>query len=309
MLSSFSVRKPFTVLVAVIMIIVLGVVSFTGMTTDLLPAMELPYVIVSTSYPGASPEKVEQTVTRPLEAALGTAGGLKNISSVSNENYSMIMLEYEQSTNMDSAMIELSGSIDMVSAQLADGVGAPMMLRISADMMPVVVASVDREGMNIDEISDFASDTVIPAFERIDGVASVTTSGLLEKQLEIKIDEEAVAALNQQVRAELEQTFNENRAELEEAVSELEQGQATLDAEAPEQKQQLAQASSQVNNAIANLNALLAEESILEAQKAALNRKKQGLHNCLILILCLLRFSPMALPSCHLKCTRRRCSN
>jgi HAE1 family hydrophobic/amphiphilic exporter-1 len=277
MLSSFSVRKPFTVLVAVIMIIVLGVVSFTGMTTDLLPAMELPYVIVSTSYPGASPEKVEQTVTRPLEAALGTAGGLKNVSSVSNENYSMIMLEYEQSTNMDSAMIELSGSIDMVSSQLADGVGAPMMLRISADMMPVVVASVDREGMNIDEISDFASDTVIPAFERIDGVASVTASGLLEKQLEIKIDEEAVAALNQQVRAELEQTFDENRAELEEAVSELEQGQATLDAEAPEQKQQLAQASSQVNNAIANLNALLAEESMLDAQKAAFEQEKAGL--------------------------------
>ena len=96
MLPQFSVRKPYTVLVAVVLVLVLGVISFTGMTTDLLPAMELPYVVVMTTYPGASPEKIETTVTKPLEAVLGTTGGIKNVSSVSSENASLVILEFEQ---------------------------------------------------------------------------------------------------------------------------------------------------------------------------------------------------------------------
>ena len=99
MLSRYSVKKPYTVLVAVVLVLVLGVVSFLGMTTDLLPSLELPYIIVVTTYPGASPEKVEASVTRPLESVLGTTSGVKNISSVSSENSSMIILEFEQGTN------------------------------------------------------------------------------------------------------------------------------------------------------------------------------------------------------------------
>ena len=173
MLAQYSVRKPYTIVVAVIMIIVLGIISYNNMTTDLLPVMELPYVVVVTTYPGASPEKVEQTVTRPLEAVLGTSSSLKNISSVSSENSSLIILEYIQDTNMDSAMIELSGSIDTVSAMFDDEVGTPILLQISPDMLPIVVASVDMEGMDIDELSEFTENTIVPAFERLDRVAKV----------------------------------------------------------------------------------------------------------------------------------------
>ncbi len=277
MLPKFSVKKPYTVFVAVILIIVLGVVSFTGMTTDLFPSMELPYVIVITTYPGASPEKVEQAVTRPMEAVLGTASGLENISSVSSENSSMIILEYVQDTNMDSAMIDLSGKIDIVSAQFADGVGQPLLLKISPDMIPIVVASVDREGMNIDELSGFTADTVIPAFERLDGVASVSTGGLVEKQLEITLDEDRLDEVSAQVRAEIEKKLDETRAELEEAQAELMSGRATLEEESTDQKAQLSQASAQLGNAIANLNALLSEEALLNAQKAAFEQEKAGL--------------------------------
>ena len=142
-MAKYSVKRPYTVFVAVILIIVLGVISFTNMTTDLLPNMEFPYIMVITTYPGASPEKVEAAVTKPLEAVLGTTGGLKNISSSSQENASMITLEFEQTTNMDSAMIEVSNNIDLVAGQLDDAVGVPMFLEISADMLPVMVASVD----------------------------------------------------------------------------------------------------------------------------------------------------------------------
>src|SRR5690606_35900410 len=164
---------------------------------------------------GASPEKVEQMVTRPLEAVLGTSSGLKNISSISSENSSMIVLEYVQDTNMDSVMIELSSSIDTVSAQFEEGVGTPILLKISPDMIPIVVASIDYEGMDIDELSSFTTDTIVPAFERIEGVASVSASGLIEKQLEIVLDKERIEDLNSQVKAEVEKKLDENRQKLE----------------------------------------------------------------------------------------------
>ena len=106
MFSKFSVKKPYTVLVCVVLVIVLGVVSFTKMTTDLLPDMSLPYVVVVTTDMGASPEEVEQDVTAPIEAAMATTSNIKNVSSTSNDSYSMVVLEYEQNTNMDSITVE-----------------------------------------------------------------------------------------------------------------------------------------------------------------------------------------------------------
>ena len=103
----FSVKKPFTVVVGVIMLFVLGIVSFTRMTTDLLPAMSLPYIVVVTTYPGASPERVESSVTEVLESSLGTINGVENVSSTSSENYSMVVLEFEEDTNMDLSLIHI----------------------------------------------------------------------------------------------------------------------------------------------------------------------------------------------------------
>ena len=102
----YSVKKPFTVLVAVILVVVLGFVSLTGMQTDLLPSMNLPYLLVITTYPGASPEQVESDVTQPLENSLSTLNGVKNVNSQSNENYSLVILEYQDDTDMDSAMVK-----------------------------------------------------------------------------------------------------------------------------------------------------------------------------------------------------------
>ena len=104
----FSVKKPFTVLVAVILVVVLGFVSLAGMQTDLVPNMNLPYLLVVTTYPGASPEQVESDVTQPLENSLSTLNGVKNVTSQSNENYSLVILEYQDDTDMDSAMVKAS---------------------------------------------------------------------------------------------------------------------------------------------------------------------------------------------------------
>lgn len=277
MLSQFSVKRPYTVLVAVVLVGVLGIISITGLSTDLLPNLELPYIIVITSYPGASPEQVEQSVTRPLESALGTTGGLKNIQSISNENSSAIILEFGQSVNMDSAMIELSNSIDMVSARLDSAVSKPMLMRINPDMMPIMVATVDMDGRDIGSVSQFVTGTLLPAFERIDGVASVSAMGLLEKELRVSLNQEKIDHLNERVMKDLDQTLDETRAKLESAQDELAAARQTMDGETAKQQAQLAEASAQLDNVIANLNALLAEETILNAQKISFEIEKEAL--------------------------------
>src|SRR5690606_29461569 len=146
---------------------------------------------------------------------------LKNISSISNENTSMIILEYVQDTNMDSVMIELSNSIDTISGMLDEGAGSPILLKISPDMIPIMVASIDNSGMDIDELSSFTSEVVIPSFERIESVASVTASGVIEKKIEIVLDKEKLEELNAKVKGEVESKLDESRESLEEAQKEI----------------------------------------------------------------------------------------
>lgn len=281
MISRYSVKKPYTVVVAVILTILLGVISFLGMKTDLLPSLDLPYVVVITPYPGASPEKVEQLVTKPLEAALGTSSGLNSLNSTSSENSSMILLEFVQGTNMDSAMIELSGSLDQVKARFEDGIGTPILMRISPDMLPIVVASVDVEGMSLDELSLFTQEEIIPSFERLDGVAAVTGSGLVTSQLEVSLLPAKITALNERVENHLLAELAKNEMELKKAMTDLENGQAALEREAKNQKDQVAKASVELNSAISNLTGLLSEEAKLTAEKAALEATRDQLRNVL----------------------------
>ena len=180
-MTKFCVKKPFTVLVGVVMVLVLGFISFTKITTDLLPTISLPYVVAITTYPGASPEKVESSVTEILESSLGTVNGVENVSSTSSENYSMVMLEFEDGTNMDSAMVKLSTAIDQLTDMLPDEAGKPMLMEISPDMLPTMTVSIDYDGKDVKELSKFAEETLIPFLERQEGVASVSTTGLTEE--------------------------------------------------------------------------------------------------------------------------------
>ena len=109
-MEKLSVKKPFTILVAVILVLVLGVVSVTRMTTDLLPNMSLPYLMVITTYPGASPEQVENDVVRPMESALGTVSGVENVYSTSAENFGMVQLEFVEGTDMDSTLVKVNSA-------------------------------------------------------------------------------------------------------------------------------------------------------------------------------------------------------
>ena len=288
MLSHYSVKKPFTVLVAVVLVLVLGVVSFMGMTTDLLPSIELPYVMVVTTYAGASPEKIEMTVTKPLEAVLGTTGGVKNVQSVSSENSSLVILEFEQGTNMDSAMIELSSNVDLVKAQLDDAVGTPMLLQISPDMLPVMIASMDVNGMDVGQVSDYAQESVIPEFERLSGVASVDATGLVERQVSVTLDQSKIDALNDRVLgsvdselADAQQELRDGQAKLDSGKAQLEQGKQALNEKKDSTLSQLADASAQVDSASAQVSAMLSEETSLTANQKAFEAEKAGYQQAL----------------------------
>lgn len=194
--ASFSVRKPYTIVVAVVIVAILGIVSLMNMTTDLLPSLNLPYAIVMTTYPGASPEEVETVVTSPVEQSMASLSNIKNISSISRENMSMVILEFTASANMDTVFIEMRESLDMIMAYMPDDVGTPMMLKLNPDMMPVMVLSVAMEGTDISESSQYISNNIIHEFESVEGVASVSASGLVENSIHVIIRDEKIQEIN-----------------------------------------------------------------------------------------------------------------
>lgn len=229
MLSKFSVKKPYTVIVGVVLVIVLGVVSLTKMTADLLPDMSFPYAIVITTYPGASPEEVEKDITAPIEAAMATTSNIKSVSSMSYNSYSVVVLEYEQSANMDSVMIEMRGELDQLEGSFDDSAGTPMIMQIDPDMIPVMVASVDMDGMDGIAITNYVNNDLIPALESVEGVASVTTSGEITEHIQVTLDEDKIAALNKKIQKAIEDKFDEAQGEIDSAKEELETGKNELE--------------------------------------------------------------------------------
>ncbi|MBR0163849.1 MAG: efflux RND transporter permease subunit [Lachnospiraceae bacterium] len=227
-MEKYSVRRPFTVLVAVLIVTILGYVSVTSMSTDLLPPISLPYMIVITPYPGASAERVETLVAEPLERALGTVSHVTNVYSVCADNYCMTQLEFEDGIDMDSTMVKVSGAVTQVSATLPEEVGTSSILELSMDMLATMYIAVSREGYDIYEMSNFAEQTIRPYLERQEGVASVSAVGLVQKSVQIDLNEAKIADINRRIRNDMEETLDEAGERLQEALDEVEQGQQTL---------------------------------------------------------------------------------
>ena len=236
-MTKYCVKKPFTIFVAVIAVMVIGVVSLMRMKTDLLPDMSLPYLMIITTDPGASPEKVESEVTAPMEQALGTVTGVENITSVSAENYSMITLEFVEDTNMDSAMVKVTAQLNQL--ELPETCGTPNMLEISMDMMATMYATVSYEDKDIYEVSDFTEEIIKPYFERQDGVASVSTVGNVEKTIEVRLNASKIDKINDEILEETNDKLAEAKDQIEEAEEQLADGKKKLsDAKSELEKKQ-----------------------------------------------------------------------
>lgn len=276
-----SVKRPFTVLVGVVLVIVLGVVAFTRMSTDLLPDMELPYMIVYTTYPGASPERVEASVTQPLEEALGTTTDMKEIQSVSSENLSLVVMEFSQSTDMNAISIEVSNTLDQYKSSLPDTCSTPIMMQISPDMMPVMVAAIDRDDMDSEELSEYLEDDILSRFERLNGVASVSTTGTVTKQVRVKLNQDKIDDVNDRVLrsvsselADAKAEIDKGQAQLDEGKEQLENAEKTLNSSTSDASEQLGKAKAEVDSATAQLNAMLSQETTLEANKTAFETER-----------------------------------
>ncbi|WP_294662271.1 efflux RND transporter permease subunit [uncultured Ruminococcus sp.] len=236
MLPKLSVKKPMTIFVAVIVVIVLGIVSVFKMTPDLLPNMDFPYAIILTTYPGQTPETVESVVTKPLEQSLSTIDGVKTITSTSSDNYSMLTLEFEDGTNMDTATVDMRGNLDTIKDAWPDGVGSPYLMKINPDMMPVAMVAVDYDGYDTVQISDYVNNELKNQLEGIDGVASVSTKGIVTQKENVIISQTKIDALNAKINDALDNKFgdaekkiSDAKKELQDNISKAEQGSDTIE--------------------------------------------------------------------------------
>ncbi len=304
MLGKYSVKKPYTVVVGVILVIVLGVISFTNMTTDLLPNMDFPYVIVYTTYVGATPEQVEDEVTRPMEAAFATLTDINEITSTSSDNLSLVVLEFNDTADMNTALIEINSEISTLSATWSDSIGAPAIMKINPDMLPVSILSVSRGDMDLLELSEYVEETLVPEFEAINGVASVTASGLITQEVDVTLEQDRIDVLNNAILrdidaelADVEQQLDDAQAQisdgrnqlarmrestlaqLDDALAQVESGEAQMDGAIATLTEQRAELQTQLDEVSAAVEQLEALTNLTDDQRALLLQLEAQLAN------------------------------
>ena len=224
----FSVKKPLTVFVAVLAILVLGVVAYLKMTPDLMPNMDFPYVILVTTDPGASPETVEADITKPLEQSMATLDRIKNVTSSSMDSVSMVVLEFEDGVNMDTVSVDIQQKINQLKGSWGDTVGDPYVLKMNPSMLPVQVAALSYDGKDITQLSDFVNDTLSPKLEGITGVASVTVSGTVERQLHVILSQKKLDALSQRLAEAIERQLDDAAGQLASARGQVNSAKAAI---------------------------------------------------------------------------------
>ncbi len=225
-MGKFSVKKPFTVLVAVIMVLMLGFVSISNMQTNLLPDVNTPYLMVVTVYPGASPERVESEVSDVMENALGTVAGVESITATSAENYSLLLMHFAEGTDMNSALVKVSNKVDQTTSSLPSSCLSPSIIEYSLNMNAFMTVAVSREGSDVYDLSDFVSDTLVPYVERKGGVSSVSANGLIEKMVQVQLSQEKVDAINERLLEVIDARLADARAQLDAAEAQIEAGRA-----------------------------------------------------------------------------------
>ena len=230
-MEKFSVKKPFTVLVAVIMVLMLGFVALTKMQTNLLPDVSTPYLMVVTVYPGASPERVESEVSDVMENALGTVSGVETITATSAENYNLLLMQFNEGTDMNSALVKVSNKIDQTTASLPSSCLTPSIIEYNLNMNAFMTVAVSREGSDVYALSDFVSDTLVPYVERKGGVSSVSTNGLIEKLVQVQLNQSKIDVINEKLLEVIDVQLAEAKAQLDDAEAQINAGRKEYEKE------------------------------------------------------------------------------
>lgn len=249
MLSKFSVRRPYTVFVAVVIVIVLGILSFQNMSMDFLPNMEFPYALVMTTYAGASPEEVERAVTEPVEQAMARINNIKTVQSMSVNNMSIVFMEFNDGTDMSSTTVDMRESLDQITMQWDDAIGSPTIMKMNPDMMPIMVAAFDYEGLESTEVTKKVEKDIIPEVESVEGVASVNESGGIEKKVEVIIQQDKIDKMNEKVQDAIDGKLSDAEKKLDKGEKKLEDGKSELDSQKQEAADKIAKGETKLNSA------------------------------------------------------------
>lgn len=193
-LSKLAIKRPISVLMAVLVVLVLGAVSFYRLPVDLFPDMDLPMAMVWTEYEGAGPQEVENMITRPLEEAIGSLGSLRTLNSRSSAGSSVVTAMFNWGTDMDFASLEMRESVDLVRGFLPADAGRPMIFRFDPALMPVLQVGMGGD-MDRAALTTLARDVVKNRLERIAGVAAVAVEGGLVSEVRVNVDLQRLAAL------------------------------------------------------------------------------------------------------------------
>ena len=192
-ISERCVNKPTTTFLVFLMAVLLGVYCVFKLPVDMFPDMDLPYMIVYTSYDGAGPEEVEQSLTRTMESSLSGLSGLKKLSSRSMSGTSVIILEMDYGTNLDTTTNEIRDKIDLVRGYLPENADTPITIKLDPSMMPIMTLSL-RGTRTPEELRTYAEDVIAPRIEQLDGVASVNVAGGRERSINVDIPRDRLEA-------------------------------------------------------------------------------------------------------------------
>jgi len=187
-LSNFSIKRPVTVIMITLVVVLLGMVSLSRLGLDLYPKINVPVAIVSTTYSGTGPQEMESLVTRPIEGVLATVGGVTDISSTSSEGSSLVIMQFGFSTDMDQAALEIREKVDMIASYLPEGATEPGVYKIDPNAFPIMMITVSGDA-ELSDIQTTVEDKIVSRLERIEGVARVTVTGGITNEVLVQIDQ------------------------------------------------------------------------------------------------------------------------
>jgi len=193
-LTRLSITRPITIMMLVLTLLVFGIRSYTELPVELYPDVNLPVVIIMTTYQGAGPEEIENTISKPIEDQMSTISGLDELRSTSSEAMSMVIVVFRLDINVDQAVNEVRDKMDMVKATLPDDAGTPLVIKIDPDMRPIVQFALTSSERSQAYLKNLADDVIVDKLRQQPGVASVSVYGGDTREIQIVLDPGRLAA-------------------------------------------------------------------------------------------------------------------
>src|SRR5919204_3011452 len=193
-LTRLALRNPVLILMMSLMVCALGWVSLSRLSVDLFPNIDIPIIRVATFYTGAGPEDVEKSITVPIERAVSASPGVDRVESTSKQGVSLVSVWFQYGTNLDNAQFEVSQRVAQILNTLPPGIQQPFVLKFDVTNIPVAQVAMSAEGLDEKQLYDLAYNNVEPQLERIKGVASATVAGGKIREIEVKVQRDALRA-------------------------------------------------------------------------------------------------------------------